>query len=162
MTAVLDDIRRSTEPGYPRVDAQRLIDEHLAIPEHVRDGWRKLVQTTVEQRQVERLHAERDEYLAIVREGIERLEGFADFCRRVNAPGPVPPPLGPRIEAGLRELREFHDTLSGRWKTPDDLYAILVEEYRLPEGKLAAWAAANPPPQSWYDETDDPFAPAED
>lgn len=162
MTELLEKVSRPTQTGFSRIDAERMIRDHLGLPQHVRDTWQKLVQNVVEHRRAEQLHTERAEYQTIVREWIDQLSGFVDFCRRVSLPAAVAPAVLERAERGLTELREFHDTLFARWQTLDDLYEIVVEQYRLPIERLSAWAAANPPPQSWYDETSDPFEPTEE
>lgn len=150
---VLENVRRPQDAGSGRINYQRLIDDHLAIPGDVQKRWRDLVQGVVRTRRAEQLHAAREEYQQIVRGWISDLEQFLDFCGRVCDSKNLPrPPLMADLERGLLDLRRFHDELFGRWKTLDDLYEILVENFQLPTERLEAHAAANPIPQSWYDE----------
>jgi hypothetical protein len=148
VATVLENVPRPADAGYPRVDIPRLIDDHLGLPRHVRDTWQKIVQGAIEQRRIEQLHAAREEYRGIVQEWVEQLEWFVKFCRQVSKSAPIVA----EAEKGLADLREFRDTLFCRWQTLDDLHEIVVAQYQLPADRLKAHAAANPIPQSWYDE----------
>jgi hypothetical protein len=62
------------------------------------------------------------------------------------------------LARAVDELRRLYDELFPRWQTREDLTGILIDKFSLPNVALIALAEKHPPPQSWYDETDDPFA----
>jgi hypothetical protein len=62
------------------------------------------------------------------------------------------------LSKAICELRKQYDALLVRWQTLDDLTQILIEKFSLPAEKLRELAAKYPPPQSWFEETADPFS----
>ena len=58
----------------------------------------------------------------------------------------------------LSELVQLRDEIFSNWHTADDLARILIEKFSLPAETLRELAAKTPPPQSWFEETTDPFS----
>jgi hypothetical protein len=122
-------------------------------------NWDRVCENATATKQVEALHAARDEYEAALQAQIRILKDtlfLAEFGHRSGENG------SPRTEpwrTAAENLQRFHDELFGRWKTLDDLYRILIEKFSLPAAELKRLAAMYPPPQSWFDEDlDDIFA----
>lgn len=99
---------------------------------------------------IEDLHAARNDYQAVLFGHLQLLDGhltllerFGDETRREA------------IAAQRTRLQQHFDTLFPRWRTQENLEAILLERLRIPNDTLKTLAAKNPPPQSWYDEAGD-------
>jgi hypothetical protein len=62
-----------------------------------------------------------------------------------------------KITACRELLGRMRIAILDRWVTLEDLEDLLLEKLTLPNETLKEIAKRNPPPQSWYDETFDPF-----
>jgi hypothetical protein len=162
MAELLVEIPRPVQAGYPRIDYERLIDDHLGLPDRVRSTWSKLARGVAEAGGIEQLHAARDEYRDIMRDWIRQLEEFVEFCHRVSASLGQTPPIVAQAEQGLVSLKHFESNLFERWQTLEDLEdLILAEVHPLTAAELSTLAKKYPPPPAWYDETADPFTAEE-
>lgn len=125
------------------------------------DRWRRICREAVEQHRVSELHAARDDVFAV----FDRLIAFHKsylglLALQQEVMGETyhlrwPPE---ELVRELDELVKLQGEIFPRWQTQDDLYQLLIDQFTLPADKLDAIAAKHPPPQSWYDETDDPFS----
>jgi hypothetical protein len=124
----------------------------------LRELWDRACRDAAEHRKVPELHAARDEYLALLEGHLRLLEEYlavAELHRQVFGPSAA------RVDAlrgAVGELRGLHDELFPRWQTADDLYRLIVEKLTPPAEQLKTLAAKYPPPESWLDETVDPFS----
>ncbi len=66
-------------------------------------------------------------------------------------------PLAADFQHVADEIRRQRDELFNRWQTFEDLCQIVIEAVQPTVERLKEIAAKHPPPQSWYDETIDPF-----
>jgi hypothetical protein len=123
----------------------------------VRDRWVETCKVAAKADRVEELHAVRDRYLQVLQAYTFLLKGMLLLISDV----PDDFPERERPQRAFDEVQSLYAELSARWVTLDDLYAI-VAEYLSPTADRAKQLAANaPPPQAWYDEDADPFAPAD-
>lgn len=158
-------LRTATEDVTPKDDEaaevarrlQAIIPQVLDTPKKLQSGWRSLIREVAKTGRVEELHAERADYEAVY---VGYLHSLADFERLARLLGS--PSLADQFRAVAEETAELQTYTFLRWETLDDLKAIVaVETHPLTAEQLRRFAASSPPPQSWYDETIDPFAPAE-
>ena len=56
-------------------------------------------------------------------------------------------------------LERFQTAILDKWIELEDLEEILLKPFQVPHARLIELATHNSPPQSWYAETFDPFAP---
>ena len=137
-------------PG-PFAHRARLISHEL------RELWERTSRDAAANRKVEELHAAKDAYRALLQGHLRLLDDYLSVTELHQLH------LGPSTERvselrrAIENLRELHDELFPRWQTIDDLHAILTQKLTLPSTKLDELAAKSPPPQSWFDETLDPF-----
>jgi len=127
-----------------------------AVSREIRDLWERTSREAAAQRTVEELHAARDAYRDLLRGHLKLLEDYiavSELHDRHLGPSTQIEELR-RAAAGLREL---HDELFPRWQSLDDLREILKRQLTLSPEKLNEIAAKHPPPQSWFEETIDPF-----
>lgn len=120
-------------------------------------AWQQVCHKAAYDGTAEELHAVRDRYEGLFAGYLRLLEGH-QFIRTALDP------KGDRSEylEGVRARRQqTFDEIFGDWHTLEDLERKLVREMSIPNEKLLELAERSPPPQSWWDETDDPFAPAE-
>ncbi len=62
-----------------------------------------------------------------------------------------------RLPAAAEAIERFRAAVLDKWASLEDLEELLVESFPLSSADLKIVAAKSPPPQSWYDETDDLF-----
>lgn len=128
----------------------------------LKDQWNGICREVATSGRLNELHAARGDLLAVFDQLIEFYKssaGLLDLKEQLS--GRNGHARGSRDELtretdGLIRLR---DEIFSHWHTADDLAEILVEHFPLSSEQLKAYADRHPPPQSWYDETDDPFAP---
>lgn len=128
----------------------------VAVSSELRQLWERTSRDSASNRTVEELHSARDAYRDLLRGHLKLLEDYisvSELHDRHLAPSTQIDELR-RAAAGLREL---HDELFPKWQTLDDLHDILRKKFTLPSAILDELAAKHPPPQSWFDETVDPF-----
>jgi hypothetical protein len=75
VATLLRAVPRPAATGFTRLDVQRLIDDHLVLPRHVRAEWQKIIQGAINEQRVEELHAGREEYRGLCRNGSTNLNG---------------------------------------------------------------------------------------
>lgn len=124
----------------------------------LRERWEGACRDAAEHRKIPELHAAREEYHALLEGHLRLLEEYlavAELHRRLFGPHAA------RVEElrrAVAELRGLRDELFPRWQTVDDLYRLIIEKLTPPAEQLKALAAKYPPPESWLNETDDPFS----
>jgi len=128
-----------------------------AVSRELREHWEHTSRDAAANRAVDELHAARDAYRDLLEGHLKLLEDYLSVARLHQLH------LDPSSER-IRELQEaftglqqLHNELFPRWQTLDDLREILRSKFTLPSVKLDELAAKHPPPQSWFDETIDPF-----
>ncbi|MBY0514260.1 MAG: hypothetical protein K2P78_10160 [Gemmataceae bacterium] len=122
------------------------------LPEQLADRRGHLFREAALTDRAGELHAGRDEYRRIYDEYIGVAEQFRALAETAGSPLAAE---FDRVAAGVRRQR---DEVFGRWQTFDDLCGLLIEYVQPSAERLKALANKYPPPQSWYEETDDPFA----
>ena len=163
--ATLDSYKMPTlgtpaNSGYPRISST-FIDDHLAIADRVLANWKAMIHTMILEKKIEQLYSSRKEYEEIVRDWISQLDEFINLL--INAFGPHYNDdsigvLG-RAQKSRRTLADFSNRIFQRWNTPDEFDDLLLDETAISPAVFDEFAKRFPPPQSWYDETDNPFEP---
>lgn len=153
--AMLRELFHSREmddfPGPFARRARRAVEE-------LRADWDRTSRDAAEHRRLGELHAARDDYHALLNGHLGLLEHYlalAELHRRTVGSNPD---WVEELSRAVDELRGLCDELFPRWQTQQDLCQILIEKFSLPAEKLRDLASKHPPPASWLEETDDPFA----
>jgi hypothetical protein len=155
MTAMLYDLFQVPElDDFPGGFARRAAH----VVEELKRRWKETCADAAEKRKVPDLHATRGEYQALLKGHLRLLEDYlrvAELHRDAfgSSPGRVE-----EMRRAADELRDFYDDLFPHWQTLDDLYAITIAMFSPSAERARLLAAKYPPPQSWLDETDDPFS----
>lgn len=139
-----------------RPKLQRLEEAILDIvqlPGRLRTDWNRLCREAARTEQVEELHAAREEYREIYDSYLELAEGYFGLAEKDSSP------LASDVRQAANEIRQLADEIFSTWQTLDDLYRILIDKLSLPNEVLLQLAKIHKPPQSWYDETSNPFTP---
>lgn len=119
------------------------------------DAWDHVCGQATESGNAEELHAARDDYQSALLAHLKILDGLLILAMRFE--GEYRHPEIAKLVAHERdELQMHYNSLFPRWQTLEDLEAILLERISLPNDRLKALAAKNPPPQAWYDEHEAP------
>lgn len=143
---------------FAALDAERLksaIADLVTLPAQLAERRKQLFRGAALNRRIEELHAGRDEY----RRSYDDYIGVADRFRALA--DTVGSPLATEFEKVAEAVRHQRDELFNRWQTYDDLCEIVIEHIQPSAEQLQRLADKYPPPQSWYDEEFDPFAPEE-
>ncbi len=120
----------------------------------VTNAWARVCRRTTESGNAEELHEARDDYQTALLAHLKILSGWLALLSRF--PHEYPTGFAAQMTASHDELQKHYDSLFPRWKTLEDLEAILLERISLSNDQLKTLAAKYPPPQSWYDEADAP------
>lgn len=121
--------------------------------------WEDLCEEALRKGDAAPLHAQRDSCESFLRSGLENI----DACLRVTE-GHADPATGvlrARLTALRDQLATKYSELFPKWQTVEDLEEILLTPRIPPLDVRIGLARRFPPPQSWFDETTDPFAPME-
>jgi hypothetical protein len=159
-TALLSEVTKSNRQNFPRLDAEQFLSTYQAIPGHVRGVWKELTEVVTAEDRGAELHAARESFEEYVRgltaamvEGVELGKKFLELGH----------PVGPTVaslERGLADLHAFRRSVFDRWTSEDDMYEVMSEQFQLSATQLQKLAERHPPPQWWYEDTDNPFEPA--
>jgi len=156
MTAMLQGplLQNAARLRLPELLSYFEVGVHLSI-----QLWDGLCKETLQTGDVDALHAQRDQCQSFLRGGQENL----DVCLRVvdSHADPESAALRARMIALRDQLATKYSELFPKWQTTDDLEDILLARMISPLAARIELAKRFPPPQSWYDETEDPFAPVE-
>ena len=125
------------------------------LPEQLAERRKALFRDAAMNDKAEELHAGRDEYRPLYDGYVEVAERFQALAETVGSP------LATEFERVAEAVRRQCDDIFARWDSLDGLREMLIEHIQLTNEQLAAYAKRFPAPQSWYDETTDPFTPAE-
>ena len=121
--------------------------------------WEDLCEEALRTGDAAPLHAQRDSCESFLRGGLENI----DVCLRVTE-GHADPATGVlrvRLTALRDQLATKHGELFPKWQTVEDLEDILLAHITPNHEAFVELANRFPPPQSWYDETTDPFTAEE-
>jgi len=116
------------------------------------ERWERAIRSASRSHTISVLHESRDEYRATLESHqrmLDELRAIAELRQQDTS----------EIDTAASGLRALHDRLFPGWNTLDDLYRIVIESLTLPASRLDEIARKHPLPQSWWDETDDPFSP---
>jgi len=132
-----------------RLEAARA--EMMKLPEELATQTQKLFRDVIKSKRVDELHASRDkllqlydDHIAIAERNLSRAENFGSLLASDFA----------ALGDGIRVQR---DVLFAKWQSKDDLYRILIELVTPSEERMKELVKKYPPPQSWFDATDNPF-----
>lgn len=121
--------------------------------QHWKRAWQDVARRSLETGSGDELHTARGDYRAALLAHLKILDGLHVLAIQLND---FPPPeFGDDLAAVRGELQSHYDSLFPRWQTLDDLEAILLEQFSVPNERLTALAATHAPRQSWYDEPDE-------
>lgn len=146
-TAVL----RELAGPYPRVWFEEPWFLYERTERGLTDGWERVARKALADGSAEELHAARDDYEAVLLGHLKILDGYLLISNRFGEEGPLADVAG-RVAGARDRLRKHYDSLFPRWKTLDDLEAILLELTSVPHDRLKELAAQYPPDPSWYKE----------
>ena len=129
---------------------------------HVVHAWNRVCSETLRTGDTERLHSAREDYQAVLTGYLKVLDGYLMLAGRLGGNFDFPmPDGGERLGKSRDEIQKHYDSLFPRWQTLDDLEGILLERITPSNAELKELAAKYPPPASWWEETENPFEPAE-
>jgi len=125
------------------------------------ERWKDICQEAAASRRLNELHAAREDFLAVFNQLItfhKSYLGLLDLHGRLTDRDLSPRFARKELSQAIEELVALRESIFSNWRTADDLASILVEKFSLPAEKLKELAAKHPPPQSWFEETTDPFS----
>ncbi|MGL6097150.1 MAG: hypothetical protein ACRC7O_15300 [Fimbriiglobus sp.] len=125
----------------------------LRLPQRLRARWEEMAHAVAKRDQVAVLHAERDDYRAVFDEYLVSIGEFVSILSQIKSP---------LLDEFLRvysEVAGLRNEIFRGWDTEEHLAEKLVAVLSPTMAELQEIAIRHPPPPSWYDETDDPFAP---
>jgi hypothetical protein len=129
---------------------------------HLLAAWDRVCSEAIRTEDAERLHAARDSYRTVLLAHLKVLDGYLMLVDGLGDEFDLPPrELHDRLTETREAIQKHHDSLFPRWQTLDDLEAILLERITPSNAELKELAKHYPPPQSWYEETENPITPAE-
>ncbi|HET6574779.1 MAG TPA: hypothetical protein VFG68_14335 [Fimbriiglobus sp.] len=128
------------------------------VAEELRGQWERTSREAARTRTIDELHAARGEYHALLNGHLRLVEEYRSLTEVHQRVFGSDPAWAAELKQAAGELRKLYDELFPRWQTREDLTGILIDKFTLPNAALIALAEKHPPPPSWYDETDDPFA----
>jgi hypothetical protein len=128
------------------------------VVEELRQDWERTSREAAENRRIDELHAIREDYHSLLNGHLNLLEHYLTLAKLHHHLFGSNPLWTEELGRAISELTKLHDDLFPRWQTAQDLTQLLIEKFTLPSEKLRELVAKNPPPQSWYEETIDPFA----
>jgi hypothetical protein len=131
------------------------------LPRLLKDRWDYLCREAATTRRVKELHAARPDLLAVLDQIItlhKSYLGLLDLHEQFTGRDGYPRELREDLTRAIEETIRLRDDIFSNWHTADDLARILIEKFSLPADKLREVAAKHPPPESWFEETADPFS----
>lgn len=124
----------------------------LGLPDGLREGWKRVCQEVVTAGRVRELHDARDEFRGVYDSYLTLIESVTSLADTLDSP------LATEFRRVEEEVRQLRDNLFSNWNSQEDLEELLVESFPLPEwlnqGEIPPHLR---PPQSWYEETTNPF-----
>jgi len=129
----------------------------VAVDE-LRGSWERTCRAAAMNRRLGELHATRTEYESLLKGHLQLLKHYFALTKlHQEAFGPNQVWID-NLSLAVAELQQLYDSLFPRWQTAEDLNQILIQKFTLPFERLQQLAVSHPPPQSWFDETADPFS----
>ncbi len=107
----------------------------------------------------EPLHAIRDKIELIWRLRADSIRDVKAIGERVFQLSGRAPTAWLHLDEAEKTVDRFSVIVLDRWQSLEDLEDVLLARISIPNERLKKLAAQYPPPQSWYDETIDVFAP---
>lgn len=153
MTAVLRDLFEPN-PQLLHPEPWRLYER---MGRELLDAWDRVCKERLAAGDAEPLQAVRDEYLAVLLAHMKIIDGYLSLLDREDNPRATA--HADQVRATRELLQQHHDKLFPRWQTLDDLECILLAPLALSKAQRDMLVAHYPPPQSWFEETIDPFEP---
>ena len=139
---------------HANLDVERLgvvLADLVQLPEQLTERRERLLHDAGMTSRVEELQAGREEFRKIYDVYLGVIEWYGTLA------GSLGSPLATEFERIAEEVRNQREELFGSWITFDDLCKLVIEVIQPSRDRLRAFAASHPPPQSWFDETIDPF-----
>ena len=125
-------------------------------------AWDRVCADALRTGDAERLHSACEDYRAVLLGYLKVLDGYLMLADHLGDEFDFPPrELMTRLGETRDEIRKHYDALFPRWQTLDDLEGILLEHITPSNAELKELAKRYPPPQAWYEETENPFEPEE-
>jgi hypothetical protein len=127
----------------------------------MRSRWDSLCWRVSRSGQIDELQSARTAVQTVLDRHIALFEDYLallDLTEQITAHDGSARQAREQVVREMAELRRLHDEIFPRWQTVDDVAEMILEKFSLTQAELRAIAAANPPQQSWYEETIDPFA----
>jgi hypothetical protein len=128
------------------------------VVEELRSDWDRTCRDAAENRRIEDLHAAREDYQSLLKGHLRLLEDYLSLTELHQRAFGSNTLWIDELNRAVSELRNLYDELFPRWKTSQDLAQLLIEKFSLSNEQLQTLALKQPPPQSWYEETADPFS----
>ena len=122
------------------------------IGESLVSAWDRVSADTLQDGDADPLHATRDDDRSGLLAALQLLDGYLTLSARSGDPAD-------RLRASRDTLQKHSDSLFPRWQTLDDLEGILLERITPSREERLELVKRFPPPQAWYDETENPFEP---
>lgn len=145
----------------PQLKADLRLPELLELFEwgfhHTVEEWEKLCGDTIRTGDSESLHKYREYYERILSGHLQTLDGSLQVSRLHSDHDSIE--LAARMGALRDQVATHYNSLFPRWQTLDDLECILLAPLTPSKEQLDMIVANYPPPQSWFEETIDPFEP---
>jgi len=122
------------------------------------DAWDRVSSEALRSGDAERLHSAREDYHTVLLGLIKLLDGYQMLAGNLRGDFDYPPSAWrERVQESRDEIQKHYDSLFPRWQTLDDLEAILLERITPSREERLELVKRFPPPQSWYEETENPF-----
>ena len=132
-----------------RLEASR--SEMRTLPEQLAAQTQKLFRDVIASKRVDELHASREKLLRLYDDHIAIAERNSSRAENVGSL------LASDFAAIADEIRTQRDDLFSKWQTKDGLYRVLIDLMMPSHERRRELARKYPPPQSWYEETINPF-----
>lgn len=126
------------------------------------EAWERVCRDVLRSGDAAQLHSARDDYHAVLVGYIKILDGYQLLVERLGHRQVFlfpPHSVQEGVQETRAEIQAHYDSLFPRWQTLDDLEGILLERITPTNAELKELAKKYPPPPSWYEETENPFAP---
>jgi hypothetical protein len=121
------------------------------------EAWQRVSNACRTRGDAEPLHAVRDQYERVLLAHLKILDGYLSLLSQDSAPRATA--HADQVQTTRDLLQALYDSLFPKWKTLDDLEDILLAEITPSLEARIELAKRYPPPQSWYDEVNDPIEP---
>jgi hypothetical protein len=132
-----------------------------AFPSSIKERWDEICRDAAASRRLPELHEARADFLSVFDQLIKFHEShleLLDLQNQLTGRNGFPRQPREELQRALDELKRLRDDIFSNWQSVDDLTRILIDKFSLSADKLREVAAKHPPPESWLNETADPFS----